>query len=140
VGQLYYNGIPTIVAKTELAKAETSGVMIWELGQDASGPFANLSLLRAIDEALHPASGSTAVEGTSLRPLLYPVPATALLNVEGLPLDACQAQVLDFQGNRKWAGTLASSAKLNLEGWPAGVYALQLILKNGSYTYPFVKI
>ncbi|MCW8126590.1 carbohydrate-binding protein [Microbulbifer halophilus] len=41
-----YNGIPTIRAKTRLALEEGSGVMIWELSQDASG--AN-SLLGVID-------------------------------------------------------------------------------------------
>lgn len=40
-----YNGIPTIKAKTRLAMQEGSGVMIWELSQDATG--AN-SLLAAI--------------------------------------------------------------------------------------------
>jgi len=40
----YYNGIPTIQAKTELAKERGNGVMFWEYGQDAKG--AN-SLLKA---------------------------------------------------------------------------------------------
>ncbi|TDQ75366.1 glycosyl hydrolase family 18 protein [Sphingobacterium yanglingense] len=33
----YYNGIPTIKAKTELAKLKGNGVMFWEYGQDARG-------------------------------------------------------------------------------------------------------
>jgi len=44
VGQAYYNGIPTIEAKTRLALDQVSGVMIWELGQDA---FNEYSLLPA---------------------------------------------------------------------------------------------
>lgn len=40
-----YNGIPTIKSKTQLALQEGSGVMIWELSQDASD---NNSLLAAI--------------------------------------------------------------------------------------------
>lgn len=40
-----YNGIPTIRSKTQLALQEGSGVMIWELSQDAAGTN---SLLAAI--------------------------------------------------------------------------------------------
>ena len=49
VGQLYYNGIPEIVRKTELAKRKFNGVMFWELSQDA---FNDLSLLRAVDQTI----------------------------------------------------------------------------------------
>ena len=49
VGELYYNGIPEIVRKTELAKAKFNGVMFWELSQDAHN---ELSLLRAVDQTL----------------------------------------------------------------------------------------
>jgi GH18 family chitinase len=49
VGALYYNGIPEIVRKTELAKKKFNGVMIWELAQDAHN---DLSLLRAIDQTI----------------------------------------------------------------------------------------
>lgn len=45
---IYYNGIPTIVKKTELAKEKAGGIMIWELRGDARGAK---SLLRAIDKA-----------------------------------------------------------------------------------------
>lgn len=40
-----YNGIPTIEAKTQYAADNITGVMIWEISQDASG---DLSLLQAI--------------------------------------------------------------------------------------------
>jgi chitinase len=46
-GKRFYNGIPTIVKKVELAKRKLGGVMIWELGCDAAG---DLSLLRALDQ------------------------------------------------------------------------------------------
>jgi GH18 family chitinase len=47
--RLYYNGIPTIVKKTRLAKSKLGGIMIWEISSDAKG---DLSLLRAINQAL----------------------------------------------------------------------------------------
>jgi GH18 family chitinase len=46
-GLIYYNGLPTIRKKTELAFANTGGVMIWQLLQDSPGEH---SLLSAIDE------------------------------------------------------------------------------------------
>lgn len=45
---LYYNGIPTIKLKTQLAKTKASGIMIWEVRSDAKG---RKSLLRAIHKA-----------------------------------------------------------------------------------------
>ncbi|SKB57698.1 glycosyl hydrolase family 18 protein [Dyadobacter psychrophilus] len=45
-GMVYYNGLPTIRRKTELAKQKVSGVMIWQLLQDSTGVK---SLLAEID-------------------------------------------------------------------------------------------
>ncbi|MCE7065523.1 glycosyl hydrolase family 18 protein [Dyadobacter sp. CY326] len=45
-GMVYYNGLPTIRKKTELAKQMVSGVMIWQLLQDSTGVK---SLLGEID-------------------------------------------------------------------------------------------
>lgn len=45
---LYYNGIPTILKKTVLAKDKASGVMIWQVLGDAKG---SKSLLRTISRA-----------------------------------------------------------------------------------------
>lgn len=49
VHRTYYNGIPSIVAKTILAKKSFGGMMIWELAQDA---YDDLSLLKAIDQTI----------------------------------------------------------------------------------------
>jgi chitinase len=48
-GMRYYNGIPTIVKKTVLARERLGGVMIWEIACDTTG---DLSLLRAIVQTL----------------------------------------------------------------------------------------
>jgi len=47
--QMLYNGIPTIVKKTELAKEKFGGIMFWQLGQDIHN---ELSLLRAADQTV----------------------------------------------------------------------------------------
>ena len=49
VDLIYYNGIPTVVKKTELAMEIVSGIMFWELGQDT---FDELSLVRAANQVL----------------------------------------------------------------------------------------
>ena len=46
--RIFYNGIPTIKAKTRMAKRYASGIMFWKLENDASG---EMSLVRAIHEA-----------------------------------------------------------------------------------------
>lgn len=56
-----YNGLPTIREKTRLAMQEGTGVMIWELSQDASG---NMSLLNAISNELG-GSGSSSSSSSS---------------------------------------------------------------------------
>jgi GH18 family chitinase len=44
---MYYNGIPTMKKKTELAKEKSSGVMIWQISGDADG---SKSLLKTISK------------------------------------------------------------------------------------------
>ncbi len=41
----YYNGRPTIESKVALASAEVSGIMIWELGQDAYNQYSLLTTI-----------------------------------------------------------------------------------------------
>jgi GH18 family chitinase len=45
----YYNGIPTMQAKTELALRRASGIMFWALSQDTTDEY---SLLTAIDQTV----------------------------------------------------------------------------------------
>ena len=51
VGDVHYNGIPTMKAKTSLAMTEATGIMMWELSQDTTD---ETSLLGAIDEVVNP--------------------------------------------------------------------------------------
>ena len=46
----HYNGIPMIARKTDMAKKDLGGVMIWELTYDTLN--SDLSLLRALDQAI----------------------------------------------------------------------------------------
>ena len=55
-GIIYYNGIPTIKKKTQLALTNAGGVMIWQLSQDAGG---DKSLLGTIDAAINSSVNET---------------------------------------------------------------------------------
>nr|WP_294922824.1 glycosyl hydrolase family 18 protein [uncultured Flavobacterium sp.] len=63
---IYYNGIPTIKAKTTFAIQNAGGVMIWELSQDAVG---SKSLLTAVDQVVKgsqpPVTGGTLIQAES---------------------------------------------------------------------------
>jgi GH18 family chitinase len=50
VGEIYYNGIPTIEQKTALAMDQAHGIMIWEITMDVDITDER-SLLRAINES-----------------------------------------------------------------------------------------
>lgn len=63
---IYYNGIPTIKAKTTFAIQNAGGVMIWELSQDAVG---SKSLLTAVNQVITggqpPVGGGTLIQAES---------------------------------------------------------------------------
>jgi hypothetical protein len=46
----FYNGVPTMQKKTQLAKRFASGIMIWTIAADT---LDETSLLNAIDQASH---------------------------------------------------------------------------------------
>lgn len=58
-----YNGLPTIRNKTRLALQEGSGVMIWELSQDATGTN---SLLTAIRDEINAVGGGSSSARSSM--------------------------------------------------------------------------
>ncbi|MEO0007131.1 MAG: Chitinase precursor [Bacteroidota bacterium] len=129
-GMKYWNGIPTIQDKTLLALQEVSGVMIWELGQDAFGSISNLSLLTAIDQVIDENTSSVAATANpGIR--LVPVPATDFIhvNTDGLPE---LVSVYDLNGRlmiSEKPGT--ESFRLDISGLPAGLYWLHIIEKSG---------
>lgn len=123
VDEVYYNGIPTIVDKTELALSQLGGIMIWELGQD---DFSDLSLLRAIDETVN---GVTQAEDElPLAARAYPNPLGAALIVENPGPEVLLGRLFDSSGRPLAAaiiqpGTDYQYPTLHL---PAGLYVLNL--------------
>ncbi len=122
VGLRFYNGIPTIQAKTQLALKEVAGIMIWELGQDVLNPaLGQYSLLKAIDDVVHPLVATVEPVATSLA--LYPNPATTWVRLPA----AERVAVFDVGGRQVMgqSGADADGFVLNIEALPAGMYVVQ---------------
>jgi GH18 family chitinase len=138
VGQLYYNGIPTIVAKTQLALEQTSGVMIWEIGEDVCSDQAAYSLLAAIDRSIHLVSAGGPSPALPL--MLYPNPTFENIRVEQPDLPYSTFEIIDIQGVVKMKERLSGSKNIVLQGLPAGLYYLKLQSEGKTWVQRFVKM
>lgn len=136
-GLKFWNGIPTIQAKTELALAEVSGIMIWEIGQDAFGANAQYSLLNAIDATI---SSSVSVADNYGRHLkIYPNPVQDRLIVD-LEEDLSSRLVIrDVQG-RIWQEYSGLAANVDVKDLPAGFYFLSVYSGNSVRSGKFMKL
>ena len=138
VGQLFYNGIPTIIAKTQMALQQTSGVMIWELGGDACGDLSEFSLLSAIDLTIQ-TSGD--IQPAMEMPLyLYPNPVLDELtigqqeNLQGL------VRITDLQGRLQWEGRVSAGQKIDVHTLSTGIYLLHFQTDTQNRVKRFVKM
>jgi len=62
---IYYNGIPTIKAKTTFAIQNAGGVMIWELSQDATGAKSLLTAVNQVITGSNPPGTGTLIQAES---------------------------------------------------------------------------
>ncbi|HMQ46859.1 MAG TPA: glycosyl hydrolase family 18 protein [Saprospiraceae bacterium] len=129
VGDIYYNGISTIMAKTELALEEVSGVMIWELGQDA---FNEYSLLTTIHETVSNFV-STEETGTpdkrTLSILAFPNPFDAVLNLRSQESSRVQLSLFSLQGQLLLEKELEAytTDTWDAAGLPSGSYVIRAV-------------
>lgn len=131
VDQKWWNGIPTIKAKTQLALDEVSGIMIWELGQDAFGSNIQYSLLRAIDEVISSSVGIAEHEPNALR--VYPNPVSDWLHFQ-LPEDqSFNAKICDMNGRVVLETVIneQANAQVDVSRLPSGMYTLLVSDGNG---------
>ncbi len=136
-GLKFWNGIPTIQAKTELALDEVSGIMIWEIGQDAFGANAQYSLLRAIDAVI---SGSVAVADAQTRILrIYPNPVQERLTID-LSGEICERVIIrDMQG-RVWQEVSGAPSSVDVSTMPQGFYVLSVYADGTVLSGKFLKV
>lgn len=79
-----YNGIPTIRSKTQLAKQQGSGVMVWELSQDASGTNNLISIIRSELGAVTSSSSSSSSSAPAFSKLIQ---AESYSNMNGVQVE-----------------------------------------------------
>ena len=133
VNDRFYNGIPTIQSKTQLALDENlSGVMMWELGQDVLDPALNaFSLLRTIDEYLNPSVSTS--QPVVLNLPLAPNPARDWVRV---PVTE-KVRVFDLNGQEVLR---AKGPEINVSSLPSGIYTLRTETNTGVQIGKLVKI
>jgi len=121
VDEIYYNGIPTIKAKTEYALDENLvGVMIWELGQDN---YEELSLLDAIDEVIN--GLPSAIEEGEFSVKVYPNPASRYINIE--TSKPSRLRIVDLQGKiYKEINDKSHNHIVDCSGYNEGIYAVEI--------------
>lgn len=137
VDQVYYNGIPTIVQKTQLAEAQLSGIMIWELGQDH---FSDLSLLRAIDETLNVVDVEEPMARTKMLEV-FPNPFRESLTVANTSDQTVQYRIRNVNGQVLRSAVLNGQSHMEVGTWdlPGGFYLLTAQTAEDQQTYKLVK-
>ncbi|MBU6341930.1 MAG: T9SS type A sorting domain-containing protein [Bacteroidetes bacterium] len=140
VNDIYYNGIPTIKAKTKLALDKVGGVMIWEIGQDAFGANKSYSLLRAIDEQIGQVTAVSQSEVAGL--LIYPNPVGEALHLVFPEETNGLLNVSDLQGRMlgQWILDAQSRLDISTSSWPAGMYQLSWSNLERVQSMRFIKL
>ena len=141
VDEKWWNGLPTIQAKTELALDEVAGIMIWEIGQDAFGANSQYSLLRGIDEIVDAATvGSSEVNKMALQ--VFPNPAQERLSIQLPDAGTCRIVIADIAGSILGQYNFNDNEKpeVNVRDFSAGIYAITVYSEVGVRTGKFVKI
>lgn len=127
VGQIYYNGIPLIEAKTELAISQVSGIMFWELGQDAFGEHSLLEAsYKVVQESRQPDPLGEVREITAL-----PISPPKELNLKGKPVADGTFYLSLEKGRWKLKKHLGKidPVLFHIPDYPPGLYLFLSLLK-----------
>lgn len=139
---IYYNGMKTIWKKTKLALAEASGIMIWELSNDAAG---DKSLLKVISSTVD--SLKTSISQNLQKPKgvsIYPNPAGNELVIENFSLEQNSVvEVLNVQGELVKTYHLENesgqSQHVDISALAKGTYVCRFNSPEGNFSGLFVK-
>lgn len=141
VGQRYYNGIATIRSKTSLALQTCTGIMIWEIGQDAFGERESYSLLSAIDESINISSSIQMDWQADI--VIAPNPFQSSFSIYAEPSpNLIQWSLWDMQGSMIKGGELARdnhSTHINTDKLPSGIYSLKIQSEHDYNSYKLLK-
>ncbi|WNG20536.1 glycosyl hydrolase family 18 protein [Cystobacter fuscus] len=127
VNGIYYNGIPTIKAKAQLALQRGGGIMIWEISQDTSG---TTSLLNAISQVVgggttNPAPSvnlTSPANGTTFTP-----GSTITVSANASDSNGRVTQVVFYAGTQKLGTVTSAPYSLAWLNVAAGSYTLTAV-------------
>jgi GH18 family chitinase len=105
---IYYNGIPTIKKKTAFAIANASGVMIWELTEDAPGAKSLLSAINQVITGTITNQPPTVSITSPANNTSFTAPASITINATAADADGTVSKV-DFYNGSTLLGTDATS-------------------------------
>lgn len=140
VGNLYYNGIPTIQNKVSMAKNQVAGIMMWELGQDSYDQYSLLSTIHSRYTSLGVTTtglcGNEVTlhsdEFTSLDFQAYPNPSTNFINV--VSNLTCTLELYNSIGQKmleSFVNEGVSENKINISNLTNGIYIAKFIDQSG---------
>lgn len=142
VGLAFYNGRPTIEAKTLLALENLSGIMIWELGQDAFLSIEEYSLLETIYQTIQTYFVSTDDPASSLEMNVFPNPFGQELNLSRTGDESIRIWLSDINGRMIWQQILDNQEKsltISTQSIPEGFYILSITDGNSIISKKLIK-
>ncbi len=136
-GLAFYNGIPTIQAKTQLALEEIAGIMIWEIGQDS---YTEFSLLNAIHETVNPPTVIAEAEPVEALSV-FPNPFGDQLSVENRSGGLLQLRLnaMDGRPAQQFSVGPHASQWLNTSSLAPGMYVLQVVGREANAVYKILR-
>ncbi|MFB0908282.1 MAG: glycosyl hydrolase family 18 protein, partial [Spirosomataceae bacterium] len=140
VGDIFYNGIPTITKKTLLALNEVSGVMIWEIGQDDLG---NHSLLKHIDKLINQYQANSILSQEAVvKVSIYPNPVLRTVTVNTGLIKGAKISVLSaaMQLIESVDSPDSNEVMIDMSSYSSEIYFVVIEKKGFSKAFKLVKI
>ncbi len=118
---IYYNGIATIIQKTQLAKTSGGGIMIWDLSLDATGANSLLSNIRFTAGSAVTAT----IESIDNKALsVFPNPSNGIVTLQGIDLLQTKVEIYNTLGEK--IDLPLNGYSIDLSGKPKGIYYLHV--------------
>ncbi len=135
VGDIYYNGRPTIESKVALANDEVGGIMIWELGEDAFNQYSLLTTIHdkytslgVLTSGLCGNELSTTDFQTKNKLSIFPNPSSDYLFISNL-INEEHYTIRNVLGKQMLDGYVSDKDQIDIGNLIHGMYFLQF--ENG---------
>ena len=130
IGELYYNGIPTIERKTRYAMENIGGIMIWEISTDAAGDKSLLDAIYSTSASVLSVQNSAEESGiTYNNPLRDKLRLTSSKRID----------LVNFYDIRGVLVMSSSEEVINVEDLSSGIYIIEALSKSGSERFKVIK-